>query len=334
MSNFKLISRPLGTIQCYVLQRDDGAELEILSGYGGGLNAWRVPAAQNDASINDSDKLDLLFGYRVGDDIYKIGPDTNAGCRLAPFPGRTAYAKFTWNGNTYALINNVSWAPHALHGFLQNKEWKFESFESDSESCTAIFTCDWPGAFAGFPFPFKATNKVTFTGESYTVEATVQNTGKALMPYSEGWHPYYSLGEKVNDLKMTLPESKLALLDQADLPTGNFKDDTRFVGGRAIGDEFINDCFCLGSDFSSATAQSQTQAHVFLEGSAGKLDIWQQAGQGQYNAIQIYTPPTRASIAIEPMTSEPDALNHHRGLIEIPPEDSRKFTFGAKFQKK
>ena len=334
MSNFKLISRPLGTIQCYVLQRDDGAELEILSGYGGGLNAWRVPAAQNDASITGSDKLDLLFGYRVGDDIYKIGPDTNAGCRLAPFPGRTAYAKFTWNGNTYALINNVSWAPHALHGFLQNKEWKFENFESDSESCTAVFTCDWPGAFAGFPFPFKATNKVTFTGESYAVEATVQNIGKALMPYSEGWHPYYSLGEKVDCLKMTLPESKLALLDQADLPSGNFKDDIRFVGGRAIGDEFINDCFCLGSDFSSATAQSQTQAHVFLEGGAGKLDIWQQAGQEQYNAIQIYTPPTRASIAIEPMTSEPDALNHHRGLIEIPPGESRNFAFGAKFQKK
>ena len=43
MSNFKLISRPIGTVQCFVLQRDDGAEFEILSGYGGGLNAWRIP---------------------------------------------------------------------------------------------------------------------------------------------------------------------------------------------------------------------------------------------------------------------------------------------------
>ena len=131
---------------------------------------------------------------------------------------------------------------------------------------------------------------------------------------------------------MTLPESKLALLDKADLPTGNFQDDTRFVGGRTIGDEFINDCFCLGEEFAIAT--NQPKAHVLLEGQAGTLDIWQQAGQEQYNAIQIYTPPTRESIAIEPMTSEPDALNHHRGLIEIPPGKSRKFEFGAKFQKK
>ena len=326
MSKFSIISRPIGTVQCFVLRRDDGAEFEILSGYGGGLNAWRIPA-------NGSAKSqELLFGYRVGDDIYKLGPDTNAGCRLAPYPGRTAYAQFTWRNSTYKLINNVSWAPHALHGFLQNKEWKFESFESDSESCTAIFSCDWPGAFAGFPFPFHAINTITWTGESWTVNSSVKNTGNSDMPYSEGWHPYFMLGEKIDGLVLTLPPTKLALLDKADLPTGNFKEDTRFVGGRTIGDEFINDCFCLGEEFSAGA--TQTQAHILLKGQASTLDIWQQAGQEQYNAIQIYTPPTRASIAIEPMTSEPDALNHHRGLIEIPPGESRNFAFGARFQKK
>ena len=40
------------------------------------------------------------------------------------------------------------------------------------------------------------------------------------------------------------------------------------------------------------------------------------------------------SIAIEPMTSEPDALNHHRGLIVIPPGDTRVFEFGLQFHSK
>ena len=324
MSNFSIISRPLGTVQCFVLQRDDGAEFEILSGYGGGLNAWRIPVASNGASA--AGKLDLLYGYREGDDIFKMGPDTNAGCRLCPFPGRTAYAKFTWRGKTYQLINNVSWAPHALHGFLQNQEWKFESFEADSEKCSAIFTCDWPGAFAGFPFPFRATNKITFIGESYEVTSTVENTGSTDMPYSEGWHPYFMLGEKIDGLTLTLPKTNLALLDSADLPTGNFKEDSRFVGGRKIGDEFINDCFCL--------ADQSGDAHVQLESDRFALDIWQKAGNEQYNAIQMYTPPDRMSIAIEPMTSEPDALNHHRGLIVIPPGAEKTFTFGFKFREK
>lgn len=330
MTRFKIISRPLGTVECYVLQRNDGAEFEILSGYGAGLNAWRIP--------DNSGKLqDLLFGYREGDDIFKIGPDTNAGCRLAPFPGRVAYAKFNWNGGDYQLVNNVSWAPHALHGFLQNKEWKFVSFESDSEKCVATFAIDWPGAFTGFPFPFRAVNKITFTGESYTVESTVTNIGKSDLPYSEGWHPYYTLGEKINGLTMTLPESNLAILDKADIPTGEFKPDLRFVGGRAIGDEFINDCFCLNQGESTFISKNKKifeniLANVELKSDTKSLQIWQKAGNEQYNAIQIYTPPDRMSIAIEPMTAEPDTLNHHRDLIVIKPGESRTFVFGAKFQ--
>lgn len=326
MSQFKIISRPLGTLQCYVLQRNDGAEFEVLSGYGCGLNAWRVNGQ------------DLLMGYRQGDDIAKIAPDTNAGCRLTPFPGRTAYAKFTWNGNTYPLENNVSWAPHALHGFLQNKEWAFQSFESDSESCTAVFSCDWSGAYAGFPFPYRATNIITFTGETVTIQSRVENLGAKDMPYSEGWHPYFMLGEKIDGLTLKIPETKLALLDKADLPTGNFQEDTRFVAGREIGDEFINDCFCLNDEFAKVlvtdTQDLTNNAHVILSSATKVLDIWQRAGVEQYNAIQMYTPPDRMSIAIEPMTSEPDALNHHRGLIVIPPGAFRTFQFGFKFSGK
>ena len=118
MSQFKLIFRPLGAIPCFVLQRDDGAEFEILNGFGCGLNGWRVPV-ENQQNTRTSTMLDLLYGYKDEPTLRKISPDTNAGCRLTPFPGRTAYAKFTWQGKTYELVNNVTWAPHALHGFLQ-----------------------------------------------------------------------------------------------------------------------------------------------------------------------------------------------------------------------
>ncbi|OWV27365.1 hypothetical protein B7988_00855 [Fibrobacter sp. UWB1] len=336
MSQFKLIFRPLGTIPCFVLQRDDGAEFEILNGFGCGLNGWRVPV-ENQQNSHSSTSLDLLYGYKDEPTLRKISPDTNAGCRLTPFPGRTAYAKFTWQGKTYELVNNVSWAPHALHGFLQNKEWEFESFESEADSCTAVFTCDWPGAFAGFPFPFRATNAITFTGESVSITSTVKNVGNTDMPYSEGWHPYFTLGEKIDNLTMKLPSCSLALLDKADIPTGEFKEDSRFESGRKINDEFINDCFCLEKDVTELQANGSdfiNNAHVSLESDNYSLDIWQKAGVEQYNAIQIYTPPDRMSIAIEPMTAEPDALNHHRGLIVIPPGEERTFTFGFRFHEK
>jgi len=336
MNQFKLIFRPLGTLPRFVLQREDGAEFEILSGYGCGLNAWRVPV-DNALNTRTSTLLDLLFGYQDEAVLRKTAPDTNAGCRLTPFAGRTAYAQFKWREENYKLVNNVSWAPHALHGFLQDKEWLFESFESDSQSCTAVFTCDWPGAFAGFPFAFRATNSITFTGESVSITSSIQNIGKTEMPYSEGWHPYFTLGEKIDNLTMKLPKTSLALLDSADLPTGNFKEDLRFVNGRKIYDEFINDCFCLEKEITqlhSADTELINNVRVELESERYELDIWQKAGHEQYNAIQIYTPPDRMSIAIEPMTAEPDVLNHHRGLIVIPPGETRTFTFGFNFHEK
>ena len=147
------------------------------------------------------------------------------------------------------------------------------------------------------------------------------------------------LGEKINGLQMTLPESNLAILDKADIPTGEFKPDTRFVSGRLINNEFINDCFCLNQGENPYVLKNKKNfenilATVELKSDTKSLQIWQKAGDEQYNAIQIYTPPDRMSIAIEPMTAEPDTLNHHRDLIIIKPGESRTFTFGAKFQKR
>jgi aldose 1-epimerase len=145
------------------------------------------------------------------------------------------------------------------------------------------------------------------------------------------------LGEKIDNLNLKLPKVSLAVLDKADLPTGEFKDDVRFENGRKINDEFINDCFCLDKGVTQVQVSGTdfiNNAHVLLESDRYELDIWQKAGLEQYNAIQIYTPPDRMSIAIEPMTAEPDALNHHRGLIVIPPGEERTFTFGFRFHEK
>ena len=109
------------------------------------------------------------------------------------------------------------------------------------------------------------------------------------------------------------------------------------MGGRLLGDEFINDCFCLNQGECTSISNNKEffeniLATVELKSDTKSLQIWQKAGSEQYNAIQIYTPPDRMSIAIEPMTAEPDTLNHHRDLIVIKPGESRTFIFGAKFQ--
>jgi aldose 1-epimerase len=45
-----------------------------------------------------------------------------------------------------------------------------------------------------------------------------------------------------------------------------------------------------------------------------------------YPYLQVYTPEHRKSIAIENLSSAPDAFNNNMGLIELGPEDSQAFT--------
>jgi aldose 1-epimerase len=314
MSKFQLLSRPLGAIERFVIQCSSGAELEILSGHGAGLNAWRV--------ANASGMLNLLYGYTDEAVFRKIQADTSAGVRLSPFAGRTNNAKWQLNGQSSYLDNNVSWAPHALHGLLHTKPWRFVSFKEENDFAELTLAYDYVGSHQGFPFPYRAETRFRFSGNSYQVISTVTNRGVTPMPYSEGYHPYYSLNTRIDELEMKLPSVKRVLLDNQDIPTGNYENDTRFQERVLIKNTEINDCFVL----DPLTSKAVSTLHNPKNGDS--LEIWQDSN---YKMIQIYTPPDRQSIAIEPMTHEPDVLNHHRDLLIVSPGESLSFSFGSNF---
>lgn len=316
MTKFSLISRPLGTVERLVIAREDGAELEILTGWGAGLNAWRVPVANG--------TRELLFGYRDEKTFRETQADTSAGERLSPWPGRTNNAVWQWNGNSYKLDNNVTWAKHSLHGLTHTKKWSLVSFESDEASATLKVAYDWTGNHAGFPFPFRAETAFTFTGESVTVKSYTKNVGQNAMPYAEGWHPYFMLGQKVDTLTLSTPESERLLLDSTDIPTGERVAETRFEGKAALGDTFINDCFALKGNFESAS--------TVLASEKESITISQKSDAKGFRQLVVYTPPDRNSIAIEPMTSEPDVLNHHREMIVLNAGEELNLEWSATFK--
>ena len=312
MSKYQLLSRPLGSIERFVIVSSSGAELEILSGHGAGLNAWRVPVR--------SQMMDLMYGYSDEAVFRKIQADTSAGVRLSPFAGRTNNAKWQFNGMAYFLDNNVSWAPHALHGLLHTKPWRFVSFKEENDFAELTLAYDYVGSHRGFPFPYRAETRFQFSGLSFQVISTVTNRGVTPMPYSEGYHPYYSLNTRIDELEMKLPSVKRVLLDNQDIPTGNYEKDNRFENKTLIKETQINDCFMMDSLIKKAVTS------LYNPKNGDFLEIWQDSN---YKGIQIYTPPDRQSIAIEPMTHEPDVLNHHRDLLIVAPGESLSFSFGS-----
>lgn len=314
---FSLKSSPLGSIDRLVICGDD-SELEILLGWGASLNAWRM-------ITKEKKSLDLLYGYSDAEEFRRIQADTNAGACLSPFPGRTANAEWMWKSSKYKLTNNVSWAKHALHGFLNVLPWRFVSFESSEKEATLACEREWHGEHPGFPFAYRLRSYFTLCGNGFSVRSVVTNIGGEVMPYSQGYHPYFKLGKKVDSLSLKLPACKRSVLDSSDIPTGALEMEKRFAKNSPIGDAFINDCFMF-DDLSKRAAILLSDPET-----GHSISLWEYVGENAWKGIQIYTPPNRESIALEPMTAEPDVLNHHRCLIEILPGNSIELLWGANF---
>ena len=49
----------------------------------------------------------------------------------------------------------------------------------------------------------------------------------------------------------------------------------------------------------------------------------------KYNYLQVFIPPLRNSIAIEPMTCNTDAFNNKEGLIILEPDQQFKASYGV-----
>ncbi len=59
------------------------------------------------------------------------------------------------------------------------------------------------------------------------------------------------------------------------------------------------------------------------------INIWQQTGKWKYNYLQVFIPPSKKSIAVEPMTCAADAFNNKMGLIILNPKKSFSTSCGV-----
>ena len=146
------------------------------------------------------------------------------------------------------------------------------------------------------------------------------------MPLSDGWHFYFDLGIDIDNLKLKTENCELIELDSQMIPTGKREIFDEFVDGKIIGDRKFDSCFKI-------LRKGKTETRLISEDSNINLCIWQEAGEGKYQYLVIYTPPDRKTIAIEPMTSNINSFNNSEGLIFLNPQDSFTASFGISLNK-
>ncbi|HWI71983.1 MAG TPA: aldose 1-epimerase [Baekduia sp.] len=153
---------------------------------------------------------------------------------------------------------------------------------------------------AAFPFPHRLTLEVEHGADRVTVTTTLTPTGDVAVPISFGFHPYFTLpGVTRGGIVLRAPAMTRLELDDHGIPTGG----REAVGARhtVIGDAVLDAHFTdLGDQPSFTLAGGGHELTVqFLEG---------------FTHLQLFSPPDRAIVAIEPMTAPTNALRSGDGL--------------------
>jgi aldose 1-epimerase len=260
----------------------------------------------SDLRLNNRNIYD---GYESFEDLDSLS--WGRGILLAPFPNRLRHGKYSFEGTDYQFPINDKGTGTALHGFISQSSFELGKVETNEKSASVSCHTIYDGKHTYFPFPFKAEvqYKIDDKGE-FRMHFSIMNTGRSNMPVGLGWHPYFNLSKKVNDTVLKLPSLDIIEIDKNMIPTGEKNSFIVFESPTKIDHFVLDNCFKLDEE--------SKLAKVVLEGEYGRLTYTQNT---DIPYLQVFTPPHRQSIALEPMTCNVDAFNNGDGLKILAPND-------------
>jgi aldose 1-epimerase len=308
---FQVLEEKFGTHSAFLLKDIlTGEYARILPNLGGTIN---------NLCLKHKDRLyNILEGYTSSDDADENLSTSFKGSNLFPFPNRVRDGRYLHNGKKYQLELNFPHENNAIHGLIYNKNFEIIKKENGYNSCSLSILYRPNEPLAGYPFDY--TFEIEYHWDKHTLFkciSRVKNNHKDQIPVGIGWHPYFRAGDdKIDDLFVQFPAERILQVDKRQIPTGKANTYSAFNNLTRINETILDSCFVLKKYCLPA------EIVIFNKKENFGYKIWQEVGEGKYNFLQVYTPPSRKSIAFEPMTCAPDALNNKEGLIMLAPGNS------------
>ena len=284
----------------------------------GDINLLNSPPLPEAAQLLD--KGDDQFGNQV----FKIG-----GAILLPFAnrirgqlagdGKTITA--TVAGKTVTLPANWSGTEpgaekHAIHGLMLNSKFQNVTQQNGAKESNVSATLH-AGDFGGHWLSDTDVKvETTLTNGAFEMTVTATNVGHAPLPMGIGWHPYFVLpsGDR-KQVRLHLPGELRAVMNNYDdsfttgkrVPVKDTPYDFTAPGGRAVDTQYLDDNF---SDLIRNPEGSTVSELIDPEANYGLRLI---TLSPQIKSIQVYAPPQKNFVAIEPQFNLPDPYNKNWG---------------------
>jgi aldose 1-epimerase len=312
-------TQPFGDSRRISVWNQSGMRLEILPDYGAALNAFHIPT-RNDEYIN------IIDGYSTDTEPGITGAYYK-GVLLFPFPNRLKNGTWEWEGKKLEFPINEPARNNALHGSLFNRSFEIRETMATSEMAFIHLVYKPLKQEAWYPFDYQIDVQYILTdSDGLVVKTQISNEDEVNLPFGLGWHPYFKTGSLVNDLIVSIPEIKALEVDSQMIPTGTRLNFHLFDRPQQFRETALDTGFEL-----SPTERYETQ--VFDPQKKLKFTIWQNSGSEGYRYLQVYTPPHRQTVAIEPMTCMANAFQTGAdGLLILEPGNSQQFEWGISFR--
>ena len=263
-----------------------------------------ISAGQYEATFHP-DVAMLCGSFRFRDDEYVAWPRTLAqfgdGAATAvpllhPWANRLGRWGYSFDGEDVDLRGlslPVDGNGLPIHGNLLGVP--FETVRSNTSRLTARLDYgDHPEKLRAFPFPHVLTVDARLhPTRGLNIVTQVEATGNGPVPISFGFHPYVQLprGDRAG-WELRWPACEHVEVDDRVMPTGQRT--PQAAQREPIGDRTFDDHYALGPDRTfSIAAEERTLTFEF---------------DAAYPFAQLFVPPDRQLVAIEPMTAEIDAL--------------------------
>jgi aldose 1-epimerase len=246
-----------------------------------------------------------------GNNAFKIGA-----AMLVPYPNRIR-GKLSPDGKTITAIVDghhlslpanshgpeAGAEPHAMHGLILTSKFQDVKEHNGLQEST-VFAMLHAGDFGGHWLSSTNVNiGMTLKDQSLDVYIIAKNVGDVEDPMALGFHPYFQIpsGDR-KQVRLHLPADMRAIVNNYDdvFPTGRIVSvtgtqyDFTAPEGKALGDLFLDD------SFTDLQHDPDGSATVELTDPAAKYGLRVRALSPHIKAIQVYAPPDKDFVAIEP----------------------------------
>jgi galactose mutarotase-like enzyme len=155
--------------------------------------------------------------------------------------------------------------------------------------------------------------------DAFEMTVTARNVGHEPLPMGIGWHPYFMLpsGDR-RQVRLHLPSETRAVMNNYDdsfttgqrVPVKGTAYDFSVPGGQALGTQYLDD------NFSTLAYDAQGRTVSEIIDPAANYGLRLITLSPQIKSIQVYAPPQKNFVAIEPQFNLPDPYNQDWGTAD------------------